>query len=84
MAYGKGSGGGKINHQAEKSQKVGIDARGGQCANDFVEQPFTPLTDSACERSHAWAAYLKKIPVPQEIGASASESAFSGFREIVH
>ncbi len=61
MADGKGRRRNKVNEEAQECQEVGIDACGGQRANNFVEQPFASLTDSACERSHACVTYLKKI-----------------------
>jgi hypothetical protein len=45
-AHGEESGGAKIHDQAKKGEEIGIDSRGGDYANDFVEQPFAAGSNS--------------------------------------
>jgi len=46
LAHGEESGGAKIHDEAKKCEEVGIDPRGGDHANNFIEQPFAAGSNS--------------------------------------
>ena len=45
----KHCGGCEIDHEAEESEEIRIDAGSGERADNFVEQPFASFADAACD-----------------------------------